>query len=111
MGNMETGTLEAVPNIRLLSGTILVRPDRPKENTKSGIILANYAPQSKYEREIYSNTGDVIMVSSSVSRVSVGDSILFYRFGAAEIYLDDIRYLILDEKDIIAKIEEKANGK
>jgi len=53
-------------------------------------------------------SGVVVAVGDGVTRVKVGDRVVYAKYAGSEIKLDEIEYLILSEKDILAVV---ANGK
>lgn len=94
--------------IKLLSGKVMIKPDKLAEKTKSGVFIAT-TKHSLYMRNIYSQQGEVVVVgpgellsSGAVVpvEVKVGDQVLFERFGAMEVEFDDQKYLVLPQRDI-----------
>lgn len=93
--------------ISIINNRVLVDPTKVEEKTQSGLIIATMLEQSQYTREIFSNQGKVVKIASDVKLVKEGDEILFYRWGATEINIDGKDYLLVPEKDILARIEDE----
>lgn len=80
---------------------VIIEPREKIEKTSSGI----YLPDSAQDNQ---NKGTVVAVSTKIKEpsVTVGDTVLFEKYGGKEISDDNKKYYIIDEKDIIAKITE-----
>ena len=95
-------------DIRPIHDRIIVRRDEEGEQKSGGIIIPDTAKE-KPQR------GTVIAAGSGTVKdggtrvpldVKAGDVILFGKYGGQEIKLDGEEYLILSEKDVLARIEE-----
>lgn len=103
---MSTATATAV-RIRPRGDRVLVTVDQREETTASGLVIPETAKQSP-------NQGTVVAVGpgkraeGSGERQPVdleeGDTVLFSRFGAAEVKSDGGVFLILGEADVLAVI-------
>ena len=80
-----------------LKDRILVKPKVGEEKTAGGIFV----PESAQEK---TNEGKVVEVGENCP-VKKGDKILFEAFAGTEVKIDGVKHLILNAKDIIAKIE------
>lgn len=80
-----------------LKERILVKPKVGEEKTAGGI----YLPENAQEK---TNEGEVIEVGENCP-VKKGDRILFETFAGNEVKINGVKHLILNAKDIIAKIE------
>ena len=89
--------------IRPLGDRILVKPLEEKEVKKSGIIIPDTAKE-KPQQGIVEAVADVGKDDDPLP-VKKGDKIVFGKYGGTEIEFDDVEYLILEEDDILAKIE------
>ena len=97
---------------------VLVRPDKVEEKTKGGIII----PDIERDREQHAAThGTLIAVSpmafrfddwpSDVPKPQPGDRVIFPRYVGHAVKGDDNEdYWLLNDKDLIAKLESK-NGR
>src|SRR3954454_15119552 len=102
MGSTVTTTLQP------LGDRLVVRPSGREETTKSGIVIPDTAKE-KPQR------GTVIAVGQGrrdddgnrvAMDVAVGDTVLFAKYAGTEFKYEDEEYLILSEKDILAKIQD-----
>ena len=89
-----------------LGDRVLVKPAEREDKTKSGIILPDTAQEKPQE-------GTVIEVgpgrlTDEGKRIPMdlkkGDLVLFTKYGGTEIKEDDEDYLLLTERDILAKV-------
>lgn len=82
-----------------LRDIVLIQADKPKEKTASGLYI-------KEEWKTLPPTGTVVAIGHDVGQVSVGDRVVFERYGA--IILENDQRLC-KESHILAKIDaEKA---
>ncbi|OGF51760.1 co-chaperone GroES [Candidatus Giovannonibacteria bacterium RIFCSPLOWO2_02_FULL_43_11b] len=96
--------------IKPLGDRVLIEPlGKEAERTKSGIVIPDTAEKERPEQGIVIEVGEgkrdekgnLIRVS-----VSVGQKVLFSKYGPTEIKIDDKEYLIAREEDILAIIQE-----
>jgi len=95
-------------NIKPLSNHIFLEPIQEEKTTKSGIVLPETAEKEKpIKGKIVAvgpgklnEKGEIIPMS-----VKVGDIVLFKKYGPDEIEIEDKKYLVGDEEDILAIIE------
>ncbi len=94
--------------LRPLGDRVVVKPLEREEMTKSGIVLPDTAKEKPQRGTVVAvgagrldDDGDRIAVD-----VSVGDEILFAKYAGTEFKFEDEEYLILSEKDILAKVDE-----
>lgn len=94
-------------NFQPLSNHVFIEPMEEDKVTKGGIVLPDTAEKEKPIRGKVvavgpgkvNEKGERIPVS-----VKVGDIVLFKKYGPDEIELDDKKYLVGDEDDILAVI-------
>ncbi|MFW6230576.1 MAG: co-chaperone GroES [Nanoarchaeota archaeon] len=86
-------------NIEPLGTRVIVEPKEKEKKTKGGI----YLPDTAQEKE---NIGTVVAVSKGIkeSPVSQGDTVMFEKYGGKEISDNEKKYIIIDVKDIIARL-------
>ena len=91
--------------VRPLGDRVLVKPEAVEEVTAGGIIIPDTARNEKPEKGIVVAVGDG-KISDEGRRlpmhVSVGDKIMFGKYGYDEIKIDGEEYLIIKEESIIA---------
>jgi chaperonin GroES len=98
--------------LRPLSDRVVVKPAEREETTKSGIVLPDTIKEKPQEGTVEAvgsgryneQTGARIALD-----VKVGDRVMYAKYAGSEVKIDDIDYLILSEKDILAIVEK--NGK
>jgi len=81
-----------------LADRVAIEPTSAEEKTKSGIILPETAKKEKPEQ------GKIIAVGKD-STLKKNDIVLFNKYGPSEIEIDNKKYLIAKEEDILAIIE------
>jgi chaperonin GroES len=88
-------------NIKPLADRVLVKPADAEEKTASGIII----PDSAKEKPL---KGVVIAVGKGTKDEEMvlkeGDNVLYGKYAGTEIELDDTKYLIMRQSDVLAII-------
>ncbi len=93
--------------IRPLNDRILVKRLEEEETTAGGIIIPDSAKEKPAEGEIVA-VGPGKLNKSGVRTamdVSVGDRVLFSKYGGTDVKLDGEDYLIMREDDILGVLE------
>ncbi|MCY3636580.1 MAG: co-chaperone GroES [bacterium] len=91
-----------------LDDRIVVRPSESEEMTASGLVIPDTAKEKPQQGEVLAvgpgkrseNTGDLIPVD-----VSVGDTVVYSKFGGTEITSDGEDLLILSARDVLAIVK------
>ena len=96
--------------VKPLGDKILIRPYSREEKTESGIILPDTATKERPEE------GEVLAIGPgsraddgsrvSIDELTVGDKVVFTKYGPQELTVDGEELLLVALKDILAKIEE-----
>ena len=98
--------------LRPLADRVVVKPVERDEMTKSGIVLPDTAKE-KPQEGIIEAVGNGRYNEQTGVRVAldvkVGDRVMYAKYAGSEVKIDDVEYLILGEKDILAVVEK--NGK
>jgi len=93
-------------NIRPLDDRVVVEPQSAEETTAGGIVLPDSA-QEKPQRGTVVAIGPGKLLDSgergSLS-VTVGDEVIYGKYGGTEIEVDGDEVKILRESDILAKV-------
>jgi Co-chaperonin GroES (HSP10) len=88
---------------------VLLEPVKSEEKTKSGILLPDSASKERPEQ------GKIIAVGPGKKNkqgqivpmsVKVGQKVLFKKYSSNEIKVDEKEYLLVEESDILAVIED-----
>ena len=96
----------AKPKIKPLDDRVVVEAMSAEETTAGGIVLPDSA-QEKPQRGTIVAVGPGKLLESGERgdlSVSVGDDVIFGKYGGNEIEVDGNEYKILRESDILAKV-------
>ena len=95
-------------NLKPLGDRVVVKPLEEEEVTPSGIVLPETAKEKPQKGEVLAvgpgardDDGKRIEMD-----VSVGDKVLFAKYGGTEIKIDTEKLLILRESDVLAILDE-----
>ena len=88
-------------NIKPLADRVLVKPANAEEKTASGIIIPDSAKEKPLKGEVLA-TGNGTKDEEMV--VKKGDNVLYGKYAGTEIELDNEKYLIMRQSDILAII-------
>jgi chaperonin GroES len=95
-------------NLQPLEDRIVVRPGESEETTASGLVIPDTAQEKPQQGEVLAagagkrseQTGDVIPLD-----VSVGDTVVYSKYGGTEITIDGEDLLILNGRDVLAIVK------
>ena len=97
-------------DLQPMADRLVVRPIEREEKTKGGIFLPDTAKEKPQEGEILAvgpgrlnDDGERVAMD-----VSVGDIVIYAKYGGTEIKIDEEDLVILRESDILAKKVGKA---
>ncbi len=91
-----------------LGDRVLVSTLRAETKTKSGIIIPDTVNKERPERGVVVAVGDGRTTDEGIviaPKVSVGDTIIFSKYGPDEIKIDGEEFFILSESNILAIIK------
>jgi chaperonin GroES len=98
--------------LRPLADRVVVKPLDREETTKSGIVLPDTVKEKPQEGVIEA-VGSGRFNENSGSRIAldvkVGDRVMYAKYAGTEIKIDEVDYLILSEKDILAVVDNAKN--
>ena len=88
-----------------LGDRLVLRPSDTEEVTKGGIIIPDTAKEKPQEGEVVAvGPGRISEEGKRVAmEIRVGDKVVYKRYAGFPFKLDDVDYVILEEKDVIAK--------
>src|SRR5579872_4048763 len=97
-------------NLKPLGDRVVLKPVEKEERTKSGIVLPDTAKEKPQEGIVEAvGTGRILDNGTKVPmELKVGDKILYAKYAGNEFKIDEVEYLIVSEKDVLAVV---ANGK
>jgi chaperonin GroES len=95
-------------NLQPLEDRIVVRPAAPEQTTASGLVIPDSATEKPQQGEILAagpgkrsdQTGEVIPMD-----VSVGDVVIYSKYGGTEISSAGEDLLILNARDVLAIVK------
>ena len=90
-------------NIRPIFDRVLILPCEAESETKSGIILPTVA-QDKAQEGVVVAVGDGTTAEGKDigMKVKVGDKVIYSKYAGNEIEIDEKKYVILRQADILA---------
>ncbi len=93
-------------NIKPLGDRVVIKMLESEETTKGGIILAGAAKEKPQMAEVVA-VGPGLVEDGKVipMEVAVGDKVLMSKYAGTEVKIDGNEYIILSQKDILAKVE------
>ena len=95
--------------IRPLADRVVIKPQEREEKTRGGLFLPDTASKEKPQEGLVVAIGEGRLDDNGkrvAMSVKAGDKVLFAKYAGTEIKLDDVEYLILAEKDILAVVQE-----
>jgi chaperonin GroES len=95
--------------IKPLEDRILVRAEEGEETTVSGIVIPDTAKEKPQEGTVLAvgpgkrseQTGEIIPVG-----VSVGDTVLYSKYGGTEVTVEGDDVLVLSARDVLAIVKK-----
>ena len=94
--------------IKPLSNHVFIEPIEEEKTTQSGIVIPETAEKERpiKGRVVAVGPGELNEEGDRIAMtVKVGDVVLFKKYGPDEIEIDNKKYLVGDEDDILAIIE------
>lgn len=90
--------------VRPLGDRVLIKPNEREEVTKSGLVLPDTAKEKPQQGKVVAiGSGRVTDDGKKVPLdVKSGDTVLYAKYAGTEVRLDDIDYLIISERDVLA---------
>ena len=77
-----------------------------EETTTSGIVLPGAAKEKPQQAEVIAvGPGGVVDGKEVVMQVKAGDTVIYSKYSGTEVELDDEKYVIVKQSDILAVVE------
>ncbi len=93
-------------NIKPLGDRVVIKMLESEETTKGGIILAGTAKEKPQMAEVIAVGPGLVEDGKKIPmEVAVGDKVLMSKYAGTEVKLDGVEYIILSQKDILAKVQ------
>jgi chaperonin GroES len=96
--------------LRPLEDRIVVKPGEEEETTVSGIVIPDTAKEKPQEGEVvavgpgrFNEDGDERIPLD----ISVGDTVIYSKYGGTEVKVEGEDYLILSGRDVLAVVGKK----
>ena len=94
-------------NLQPLEDRIVVKPGEAEETTASGLVIPDTAKEKPQQGEVLAvgpgkrseDTGELIPLD-----IKVGDTVVYCKYGGTEITIEGEDVLILNARDVLAKI-------
>lgn len=101
-------------SLQPLEDRLVVRPSEAEEMTTSGLVIPDTAKEKPQQGEVLAvgpgkrseQTGDLVPVD-----VSVGDVVVYSKYGGTEITVDGEDLLILTARDVLARVDSAKSKK
>ena len=96
-------------NLQPLDDRIVVQPGESEETTASGLVIPDTAKEKPQQGEVLAvgpgkrseQTGEIIPIG-----VSVGDTVLYSKYGGTEVTIDGDDVLVLSARDVLALVKK-----
>jgi chaperonin GroES len=96
-------------NLQPLDDRIVVKPGESEETTASGLVIPDTAKEKPQQGEVLAvgpgkrseQTGEIIPLG-----VSVGDTVLYSKYGGTEVTIDGEDVLVLSARDVLALVKK-----
>jgi chaperonin GroES len=93
-------------NLRPLGDRVVLKPVEKEDMTKSGIVIPDTVKEKPQEGMVEAvGTGRILDNGTRVPmEIEVGDKVLYAKYSGSEFKLDEIEYLIIPERDVLAVV-------
>jgi len=100
-------------NLRPLGDRVVLKPVDREERTKSGIVIPDTAKEKPQEGIVEAvGTGRILDSGQRVPmELKVGDKVLYSKYAGSEFKPDEVEYLIISEKDVLAVVAAAGKSK
>ena len=93
--------------LKPLGNRVVIKALEAEQTTASGIVIPDSAKEKPAQGEIVAiGSGKVKNGIKIPMEVKVGDRVLYSKYGPQEVKIDNEKYLILSEDDILAVLEK-----
>ena len=84
--------------LKTVLNKVIVEPVKPETKTASGIIIPDSAKE-KPQKGVVIATGKG--KNDEPMEIKAGDTVLFGKYSGTEIHIDDKKYLVMNQSDIL----------
>ena len=94
-------------NLKPLEDRIVVQPSEEEETTTSGIVIPDTAKEKPQEGSVVAVGPGRFEDGNRVPLdVSVGDKVIYSKYGGTEVKVEGEEYLILSARDVLAVVSK-----
>ena len=85
---------------------VVLKQSVTEETTKSGIVLPGAAKEKPQQAEVIAvGPGGVIDGKEVTMQVKAGDKVIYSKYSGTEVEIEDEKYVIVKQNDILAVVE------
>ena len=89
-----------------LGDRVVLKQLEAEQTTKSGIVLPGQEKEKPQQAEVIAvGPGGVIEGKEVKMEVKAGDKVIYYKYAGTEVKLEDEKFIIVKQSDILAVIE------
>lgn len=89
-----------------LGERVVLKPLAAEETTKSGIVLPGADKEKPQQAEVVAvGPGGVVDGKEITMQVKVGDKVIYSKYSGTEVELDNEKFVVVKQNDILAVIE------
>ena len=89
-----------------LADRVVLKQLEAEQTTKSGIVLPGQEKEKPQQAEVIAvGPGGVVDGKEVVMQVKAGDKVIYSKYAGTEVKLDDEKFIIVKQSDILAVIE------
>ncbi|MBI5700565.1 co-chaperone GroES [Candidatus Saganbacteria bacterium] len=94
----------SVNKLTPLGDRVVIQPAPSEEKTRSGIVIPDSAKEKPSEGTVIAvGFGRILDNGQKVPvEVKIGDKVIYSKYGGTEVKIDNVEYIILQERDILA---------
>lgn len=102
LNSKEESVMKLVP----LFDKVVLKQLIAEETTKSGIVLPGQAKEKPQQAEVIAvGPGGVVDGKEITMQVKTGDKVIYSKYSGTDVELDEEKYVIVKQSDILAVIE------
>ena len=95
-------------SLKPLDDRIVVKAIEEEETTASGLVIPDTAKERPQEGEVIAvGPGRFEEGQRIPMDVKVGDKVIYSKYGGTEVKIDNVEYLILSARDVLAVTDHK----
>lgn len=92
--------------LKPLADRVVIKLVEAEEKTKSGIILTGAAKEKPEVAEVIEvGPGGVVDGKEITMQVKAGDKVIYSKYSGTEVEVEDEKYVIVKQSDILAVVE------